>query len=124
MTTLLSQVVFDVAVLYFFSYMLHLDPKKLEPGMLFFNWQKQTPEGEFPVSLFDLVRVAFGVFDIRDKLYENENRSRLWRCPVCLGFWLSVPLVTIPAIGDNLIALLLSLAAVNGLHAFMWSLSS
>lgn len=53
------------------------------------------PESEHlqRVALFDRIRRIFGVYIIEDNLWTvNEARAELWTCPVCLSFWVALPI--------------------------------
>lgn len=45
------------------------------------------------VALFDRLRRLFGVYKVTDDIWTVYGpRAEMWTCPVCLSFWLSLPI--------------------------------
>ena len=91
---MLEVVVYGIALAWVVRVMLleskssHFGPWPSRTAVVYF------PEEEHaqPVAFFDRIRRLFGVYTIKDGVWEvRKLRAEVWECPICLSLWLAIP---------------------------------
>lgn len=77
-----------------------LGPWPVDHTMIYFEADADDPPHLQPAVFFDRIRFIFGVYD--EKLDGEQRlwivkpeRAAVWQCPICLSFWMALPLTFI-----------------------------